>query len=201
MKKLQSTLPNMLAVLTLISVVASGALAYVNELTKGPIQENNAKVLAEGINKVLCAENAEVERVDSIGDAVVYVTDQGVAVESIDAKAFGGTIKVLVGFADDGSIKGYTVLAHAETPGLGAKAGEWFQQTGKGNIIGMKPGEKTLEVSKDGGEVDAITASTITSRAFLRAVNAAYAAYADGPKTDVQSGASRQNREPAPGED
>ena len=82
-----------------------------------------------------------------------------------------------MGFAEDGTISGYSVLEHAETPGLGAKAGDWFQKGGKGDIIGKNPGEKELTVSKDGGDVDAITASTITSRAFLLAVNNAYKAY------------------------
>ena len=86
---------------------------------------------------------------------------------------FGGPLKVIVGFNTDGDILGYTVLEHAETPGLGAKAGEWFQD----KIIGMNPGTNNFTVSKDGGEVDAITASTITSRAFLKAVTDAYNAY------------------------
>ena len=99
---------------------------------------------------------------------------------------FGGPLKVLVGFNTDGDILGYTVLEHAETPGLGAKAGEWFQD----KIIGMNPGTNNFTVSKDGGEVDAITASTITSRAFLRAIQNAYDKIIAGQ--DVTSGASQQ---------
>ena len=62
---------------------------------------------------------------------------------------------------------------------------------GKGDIIGKNPGEKPLTVSKDGGDIDAITASTITSRAFLLAVNNAYAAY-KGQQVDAASGATQQ---------
>ena len=102
---------------------------------------------------------------------------------------FGGDLRVLVGFADDGTITGYTVLQHAETPGLGAKAATWFQKDGKGNIIGKKA-VKPLAVSKDGGEVDAITASTITSRAFLKAVNQAYVAYMQ-QSADAHTGATK----------
>ena len=91
---------------------------------------------------------------------------------------FGGELKVLVGFDAEGKIIDYSLLAHAETPGLGSKAADWFKKGNKGDITGMNPGEAPLTVSKDGGKVDAITASTITSRAFLNAVNAAYAAYA-----------------------
>jgi len=102
---------------------------------------------------------------------------------------FGGDLKVLVGFDPDGKILGYTLLEHAETPGLGAKADKWFQKGEKGDIIGKDPKEP-LTVSKDGGQVDAITASTITSRAFLLAVNNAYNAYKTTPATDAQTGAS-----------
>ncbi|MBR1800954.1 MAG: RnfABCDGE type electron transport complex subunit G [Bacteroidaceae bacterium] len=196
MKKLPSTLPNMLCVLTLISVIAAGALAYVNKITEGPIEENKARTLAEGINSVLGVSDAKVQETSEVEDAngnpvIIYSTDKGVAVQAIDPNGFGGTLKVLVGFADEGTIKGYTVLEHAETPGLGAKASFWFQQGEKGDIIGKNPGEKELTVSKDGGDVDAITASTITSRAFLRAVNVAFHAYAGASATDGNSGATR----------
>ena len=197
MKKLPSTLPNMLCVLTLISVIAAGALAYVNEITAGPIEENKARTLAEGINSVLGVADAQVQDTKTIQDAngndvILYATDKGMAVQAIDPNGFGGKLTVLVGFSDEGTIKGYTVLDHAETPGLGAKAGFWFQKGEKGDIIGKNPGEKELAVSKDGGDVDAITASTITSRAFLRAVNVAFHAYAGASSPDAQTGASAQ---------
>lgn len=199
MKKLPSTLPNMLIMLTLISVIAAGALAYVNKITAGPIEENKARTLAEGINTVLGVSDAQVQKTKTVQDAngndvIIYATDKGVAVQAIDPNGFGGKLSVLVGFDDEGAIKGYTVLEHAETPGLGAKAGSWFQKGEKGDIIGKNPGQKELTVSKDGGEVDAITASTITSRAFLRAVNVAFHAYAGASASDGQTGASQQQQ-------
>ena len=204
MKKLPSTLPNMLCVLTLISVIAAGALAYVNKITAGPIEENKARTLAEGINSVLGVSDAQVQETKTVQDAngndvIIYATDKGVAVQAIDPNGFGGKLSVLVGFAEEGAIKGYTVLDHAETPGLGAKAGLWFQKGEKGDIIGKNPGDAKyanngLTVSKDGGDVDAITASTITSRAFLRAVNVAFHAYAGASATDGQTGASQQQQ-------
>lgn len=57
------------------------------------------------------------------------------------------------------------------------KAGDWFQKGGKGCVIGLSPADGDLTVTKDGGKVDAITASTITSRAFLKAINQAYGAW------------------------
>lgn len=177
MKKLKSTLPNMAIVLTLISVLAGGILAYVNSVTKGPIAQLKEKNLADGIKAVLNAQDLKVQDSKTLeaGD-VLYITDKGTAVKTI-TNGFGGALTVLVGFDNDGNIQGYQVLEHAETPGLGAKAGDWFQKDAKGDIIGKNPGEKELTVSKDGGDVDAITASTITSRAFLLAINNAYKSF------------------------
>ena len=87
------------------------------------------------------------------------------------------------------------VSTFLETPGLGSKAADWFKKGNKGDITGMNPGEAALTVSKDGGKVDAITASTITSRAFLNAVNAAYAAYAGQETADGTTGATQKNVE------
>ena len=191
-KKLESTLPNMVIVLTLIAVVAGLALGYVNSVTAGPIEEIKAQQLSEGIKAVLAADELKVEEPDTLDDgSVIYRTDKGVAVQATDPNGFGGKLTVLVGFNAEGLIQGYRVLETSETPGLGAKAGEWFQKGQKGDIIGKQAGN--LKVTKDGGEVDAITASTITSRAFLRCVNAAYAAL--GSNQDAQTGATQQCKE------
>ena len=193
MKKLKSTLPNMAIVLTSIALIAGLALGYVNSITAGPIEEIKAKQLSDGIKAVLAADEVVVETPDTLeSGAIIYQTDKGVAVQATDPNGFGGKLSVLVGFNDEGLIQGYQVLETSETPGLGAKAGEWFQKGQKGDIIGKNPGEKKLEVSKDGGEIDAITASTITSRAFLRCVNAAYEALSEREKEDAQTGASPQ---------
>lgn len=190
MKKLESTLPNMVIVLTLIAVVAGLALGYVNSITAGPIEEIKKQQLADGIKAVLNADELQVAEPQTCDNgAVIYYTDKGTAVQTTDPNGFGGKLTVLVGFNEEGLIQGYRVLETAETPGLGAKAGEWFQKGQKGDIIGKQAGK--LTVSKDGGEVDAITASTITSRAFLRCVNAAYAALSEA-KTDAQTGATTQ---------
>ena len=194
MKKLDSTWYNMLIVLTAIAVIAGAALGYANELPSGPIAENKARQLADGIKAVMNTDEVEVQRVDTVGASVVYHTSQGVAVQAKDANAFGGTLTILVGFDAKGTILGYQILETSETPGLGAKADKWFQKDGKGNIIGMNPGQNNMTVKKDGGEVDAITASTITSRAFLRAVNEAYAAMAPQAE-DAQSGATTPHHE------
>lgn len=204
MKKLESTLLNMVLVLTGVAVVMGGILAFVNHLTEGPIANQKSKALADGIKTVMCVNDLKVVKTDTVsqkdakGKELVFLIYQiqnalnkelGAAVESTTG-GFGGDLKVLVGFDTEGKIKGYTLLEHAETPGLGAKADKWFQKGEKGDIIGKSPAEP-LTVSKDGGQVDAITASTITSRAFLLAVNNAYNAYKAVPTTDAETGASK----------
>ena len=203
MKKLESSLTNMVLVLTLVAVIMGGILAYVNHLTEGPISEQKEKALADGIKTVMVCNDLVVAKTDEVkqnvdGKELTYIIyqvrnaqgqDLGAAVQS-STMGFGGDLKVLVGFDPDGKILGYTLLEHAETPGLGAKADQWFQKGQKGDIIGKSPAEP-LTVSKDGGQVDAITASTITSRAFLKAVNQAYNAYKATP-ADGESGATKQ---------
>ncbi|MCR5132191.1 MAG: RnfABCDGE type electron transport complex subunit G [Prevotella sp.] len=190
MEKLQSSLRNMILVLVLVSLVMGGILAWVNHITEGPIEQQAQQILAAGIKTVMGGEKLTVAKTDTIrcniddkeATFVVYQTQDsrkrplGVAVES-KTMGFGGDLDILVGFDTEGTIVGYTVLNHSETPGLGAKVDKWFGEGAKGDIVGKKPAEKPLQVSKDGGEVDAITASTITSRAFLKAVNQAYDAY------------------------
>lgn len=191
MKKLKSSLTNMLVVLTVITIVAAGVLASVNAVTAPQIEKINAENLAAGIKAVMGNDDIKVSEPWEVDAFTAYdINDKqgnllGKAVVSTE-NGFGGPLKVLVGFNTDGDILGYTVLEHAETPGLGAKAGEWFQD----KIIGMNPGVNNFTVSKDGGEVDAITASTITSRAFLRAIQNAYDKIIAGQ--DVTSGASQQ---------
>jgi electron transport complex protein RnfG len=204
MKKLESSLTNMVLVLTAVAVVMGGILAYVNHLTEGPIAQQKEKALADGLKTVMVCDDIVVAKTDTVcrndakGKELTYIIyqiqdakqqDLGAAVESTTG-GFGGNLKVLVGFDPDGKILGYTLLEHAETPGLGAKADKWFQKGEKGDIIGKSPAEP-LTVSKDGGQVDAITASTITSRAFLLAINNAYNAYKATPTTDGVSGATK----------
>ena len=194
----------MVLVLTLVAVIMGGILAFVNHLTEGPINAQKEKTLADGIKAVMVCDNLTVAQTDEVkqndekGKEMCFKVyqvrdaqgqDLGAAVESTTG-GFGGDLKVLVGFDPEGKILGYTLLEHQETPGLGAKADKWFQKGEKGDIIGKSPAEP-LTVSKDGGQVDAITASTITSRAFLKAVNNAYNAYKATP-ADAQPGATKQ---------
>ena len=209
MEKLKSSLTNMVLVLVGFALVVGAVLAAVNNLTEGPIKEKAAASLAAGIKNVMGTEDLQVadpvnvsETID--GKAVEFVIHNcadkqgktlGAAVESTTS-GFGGDLQVLVGFDPDGKILGYTILKHSETPGSRAKAGTWFQKDGKGSVIGMTPKDGDLHVSKDdrtGNAVDAITASTSTSRAFLKAINQAYAVYIK-KTVDAKSGATKQKK-------
>lgn len=200
MKKLESSLKNMVLVLTGITIICVGLLAAVNEVTKEPIAAANAKALSDAVNAVVPGfdnnpiEEMKIQEVDGVSYKIYPATknDQsiGAAVE-ISVMGFGGELTLLVGFNNEGKINDYSLLNHAETPGLGAKADTWFKSGAKGDITGKSPKDGALTVSKDGGEIDAITASTITSRAFLKAVNAAYAAFS-GQNVDGTTGATQQ---------
>lgn len=201
MNKIKSNLQNMVLVLTGSALICGGLLAYINNLTKPTIDAQAEKTLNEGISLVLGGDAGErLEDPKSITRSIdgkeqtfmVYKMQNGTAVQSTDPNGFGGNLKVLVGFNANGDILGYTVLEHAETPGLGTKAGDWFQEGQPGSIIGLNPANANLTVSKDGGDIDAITASTITSRSFLRAVQEAYNTLSEDKKP--QTGATVQTK-------
>ena len=216
MAKLESTFKNMVISLVSIAVVAAAALAGVYTLTKDKIEQQKAEkdqsaILAVLPNNGVGAVIAPADTLDAKKDLIVYraYTDStfadstfiGAAVK-ISANGFGGKFKMMIGFDKNNRIVNYTILEHQETPGLGDKMGKWFCNPAKEKscVIGRQAGN--LKVSKDaGGDVDAITAATISSRAFLEAVNGAYNAYATGD-ADAATSASQKNNtvQPAPEE-
>jgi electron transport complex protein RnfG len=189
MSQRESTFTNMVITLLLVTGIAATALGFVYDLTKEAIEVAKLKAQAEAITKVL-------PKYESLGQSVKVAADTegdsleifpafngqelvGMAVKTYTKKGFSGFISIMAGIDKDGNFSGYEVLEHAETPGLGSKMGVWFNNTDKPeqNIIGKNPDSIKFEVKKDGGDVDAITASTITSRAFLDAMKRAYNAY------------------------
>ena len=186
MKKLKSTLPNMVIVLTCVALITGGLLALVNHVTEAPKLAEQQRSLAADISKVMggkTVKETDVKNITKEFDGKTYEfvvpcvalpngTPLGKAVEST-TMGFGGDLTVLVGLDLQGKVLGYAIRQTSETPGLGIKAEEWFQKDGKGSIIGKDPLSKSFAVSKDNGDIDGITASTITSRAFLKAVRQA----------------------------
>lgn len=181
---MKSSLVNMVLSLGIITVVAAAALAGVYTATKEPIAQAKAEKQKSAIGQVLPdiqfnnnpADEAAEVTVD--GETVtVFPARQdgelvGMAVESHDANGFSGLITIMYGFDPSGNITGFAVMQHAETPGLGSKMDEWFSNPAH-TVIGLNANSANLTVSKDGGDVDAITAATISSRAFLRALTLA----------------------------
>lgn len=186
MAKKESNLRNMLFALLLITLVASASLGGIYQLTKEPIaaakleKKNNAikQVIPEFDN----SPTNEVYKEAVNGDTIYFYPGRkgeelvGTAVETFSMLGFSGEIKVMVGFLPDGTINDVAVLEHEETPGLGdkmeRKKSDWSLQ-----FQGKDPGDFRLMVKKDGGDVDAITASTISSRAFCDALSKAYEKY------------------------
>ena len=99
--------------------------------------------------------------------AVYKAGDEGYVVESLSPNGFGGALDMMAGLDNDGNVTGIAIISHSETSGLGSKSTdpEWQAQ--------FKGLSGVVSVTKDGGQVEAITGSTITSRAVCDGVNAA----------------------------
>ncbi|MBN1415005.1 MAG: RnfABCDGE type electron transport complex subunit G [Bacteroidales bacterium] len=176
-KKLESTLGNMILSLTLISMVMSAALTFVYLQTKGPIENAARQKEMNAIKQVLPEFDSDpVADLRLRDDVTIYPVKNkdvpvGYAIKTYTEKGFSGHIELMAGFMEDGSIYNVTVLQHKETPGLGTKMtdSKFIDQ-----FKGKDPGSFVLKVKKDGGQVDAITAATISSRAFCDALQRAY---------------------------
>lgn len=192
MKKLSSSLPHMLLSLGGICLVVSGILAGVHLLTKGPIADSEMQTKIQAISAVTpkfdnnpYEERQQVLPPGEADSLTVYPAKKsgrlvGFAIESYTMKGFSGLIRVMVGFDTAGRLVDFSVLQHSESPGLGSRIPEWFHDTSDPsklrNVRGLDMTTAApLSVTKDGGKVDAITAATISSRAFLDAVNRAWA--------------------------
>lgn len=194
MKKLPSTLPNMILSLGIICLIIAGILALVNVATKDTIAQAETKAKVEAIKEIVPAfDNNPYEERDTVtleedDPITVYPATQGgqpvgYAIETYTDKGFAGHIDIMVGFDMKSQIIGFKVLKHEETPGLGAKIQEWFTSPAPSadlirDVRGLDMSQASpLKVSKDGGKVDAITAATISSRAFIDAIERAYRVY------------------------
>ena len=164
----KSNLINMVAVLGLTCLFCSGVLGGAYVLTKEPIDKAAAEKTNKAISQVLPSfTEVKYNEADHYSTATDGETLVGYAIEST-VVGFGGPLSLIVGITPDGVVYNTSVLSHAETPGLGAKCttDAKFMDQWKG----FDPSIKKLSVKKDGGDVDAITASTITSRAYTLAV-------------------------------
>lgn len=179
MKKLESSFANMVIVLTIITIIAAACLGAMNNVTAEPIAASK-KAKQEAAIKAVLPEFASVDTAVIVNEQKIFRAYNangelvGIAIETAEL-GFGGDITTMVGFNVNGAIVNYSLLQHAETPGLGSKLVDWFLV--KSDIRGAGADQMPLRVSKDGGEYDAITAATISSRAFLNSINKAYETY------------------------
>ena len=212
---MKSTLLNMTAVLFGITLVASAGVGFVNMITVEPIAAAKEAATLAALNEVLPAFDVTTTEELTIDDMPITVytataggSVSGYAVQSMTKQGFGGVVRLMVGFTPEGEVVNVNVLEQTETPGLGTKMAD------EGNVLlasvkGRKLESKKLvdgklAVTKDGGDVDALTAATISSRAYVDAINRAWMAYksvatGEAP-TDTASGATAaagQNNEPA----
>lgn len=201
MAKLESNFKNMVIVLSAITLFAALALGTVYTITKAPIEASKTAKQKNAIKEVLPASFHHLAEPITVADGnetlIVYKAYDaknqfiGSAVESSN-NGFSGKILIMVGFDKDGTIINYSVLEQKETPGLGTKMVEWFKtDRGNQNIKGKNAGTANLTVSKDGGDVDAITAATISSRAFLFAVRNAYNAFLTNKEENIAVGSQQ----------
>jgi electron transport complex protein RnfG len=183
MKKLESTFINMLISLTLVALAASVSLAYMNELTKGPKEAARKQKQLDAIKSVLpgITNDPFTEKrtfgLEGQKDSLDFFPGRqngeltGMAISTYTYKGYSGLIRLMVGFSTEGDIQNIVVLEQKEAPGLGTKiTAESFVS----QYLGKNPGKFNMTVKKDGGEIDAITGATITTRAYNDAVQRAF---------------------------
>ena len=183
MSKKKDTFFNMVISLVVITIISGFALGFINDLTVGPIAEAKLERKVNALKLVLPEFDnnpvADVQKIksenvkDSIEIFPAYLKKEfvGAAIIGITDKGFSGIIKIMVGFNPNGDIQNIVVLEQKETPGLGTKIkDEKFLK----QFRNKNPSSFNVKVTKDGGEVDALTGATITSRAFGDAVQMAY---------------------------
>ena len=202
---MESSLKNMVLVLFTITLISSAAVGGVYMITKEPIAQAKVAAVNNALQQVLpeyeatTSQTIEVNSLPIVAHtATVAGKAVGYAVESISKNGFGGTVRLMVGFDTKGNIININVLEQKETPGLGTK------MTEENNVLLLSLKDKNaaevnMTVKKDGGDVDALTAATISSRAYAEAVARAYSVFkvVAGWEKDVQAttGASQTKKE------
>ena len=185
------------AILFAIAFVCTLLLVLCNALTKDRIAQLKTESETAAKTEVLKgAKEFEPAKAEGVEESYIGKDADGNTVGycfKVEPSGFGGKITVMVGVTTDGKVSGVKITNMSETPGLGAKCTE---EAFSSQFKGFDPAQKTLAVKKDGGDVDAITASTITSRAYTNALATAVKVYATIAGTpmplDTWTGASTQ---------
>lgn len=192
MKKYRKLI-QMITVMVGITAVCAALLAYVYSLTAGPIQQAKDNRELEAIREIIPTEfdnNPFAEKTSIANDTMELYparregTIVAVAIKSYTNKGFGGKIEMIVGFTLDGTVTGYKIIDHKETPGLGTKV---MDEEFSAQFLDINPNRHNINVKQDGGEIDAVTSATISSRAVSDAIQRAsdaYSKFSTGGKTD-----------------
>ncbi len=179
---MKSTLKNMILSLLGITLITSSGVAVVYEITKDPIAVAQKAAIELSVTEVLPEFDESISEELTLDELPIIVHTAkkggevvGYAVQTASKRGYSGLITLMVGISVDDEVLGVSVLSHAETPGLGSKMCD------EGNnlissVKGASLGAMNLHVKKDGGDVDALTGATITSRAYCDALARAYAA-------------------------
>lgn len=190
MAKTPSTFRNMVLSLGVICLVCAAVLGVVYGITEKPIAEAELAKVNNAIAAVVPEfDNVPSDDMSQTGESTIYTATKGGEVVGyaikVKTSGFGGPLQMMVGFTPDGTIYNTSVIFHSETPGLGAKITD-PSISPRVQVIGKSPATNNISVSKDGGEIDAITASTITSRAFLKGVNLAFEVFKNIEKNEQE---------------
>ena len=203
---MESSLKNMVLVLFTITLLSSAAVGGVYTITKEPIAQAKVAAVNNALKQVLPEYEATTSQTIEVNAMAVEaytatVADKavGYAIKSSSKNGFGGAISLMVGFDTDGNIININVLEQKETPGLGTKMADEGNAL-QASLVGKNAGKVNLTVKKDGGDIDALTAATISSRAYAEAVAIAYEAFKvacgwQAEAGDVSTGASKQKQE------
>jgi electron transport complex protein RnfG len=203
---MESSLKNMVLVLFTITLLSSAAVGGVYTITKEPIAQAKVAAVNNALQQVLPQYEATTSQTIEVNDmaveaytATVAEKAVGYAIKSSSKNGFGGAISLMVGFDTEGNIININVLEQKETPGLGTKMADEGNAL-QASLVGKNAGKVNLTVKKDGGDIDALTAATISSRAYAEAVAIAYEAFKvacgwQAEAGDVATGASKQKQE------
>lgn len=185
---IKSSLTNMILALVIVCALSALVLGYVQQITAAPIKAVKDNMELKAISEIIPEEfdnNPFAER--------TYITTShkkklmmypvrrngkiiALAIKSYTNRGFGGKMEIMVGFTLDGNISGYKLIEHKETPGLGTKVAD---KSFADQFKGLNPDKVDFRVKKDGGDIDAVTAATISSRAVIDAIKRAYDAYSN----------------------
>lgn len=182
MKPAKSSLFNMVAALLTIAICSAAAIGYVYQLTEEPIAAAKKQKTLNAIRDMVGVFDNnpfDEKTLLSDGQTELYPARENGIITSVAVKAqsnagFGGKIELIAGISTDGTLIGYKIIEQNETPGLGTKVTEHKFSS---QFEGMDTRSGNFNLSKDGGEIDAVTGATISSRAVVSAVKKAVSAY------------------------